>query len=324
MRAAVVVGVAVCVVGAAVCVGPDGVAVPDALLALRLSRVGLGVVVGAALAVVGAALQALLRNPLADPYVLGVSGGAALGASLWTWALSTWAAASTSAALLALGLPGAASVGAFGASMALAAFAVRGGVDGAGAGGSGERTLLVGVVLNAFSWAVVALVRALVPASALSSLSTYLIGSVPYPAPGVLVVAVVVVSAALAVVFRFRGQLYALRAGDDEAARLGVDVDSVRVVVVVAASVLVGVAVGTSGVIGFWGLLVPHLVRRLVSSDERVLLPLCAVVGGAGLAACDAAARLAFVVLGSELPVGAATALAGAPALAWLLWRRVG
>jgi iron complex transport system permease protein len=322
VKAAVVAGVAVCVVGAAVCVGPDGVAVPDALLALRVSRVALGVVVGAALAVVGAALQALLRNPLADPYVLGVSGGAALGASLWTWALSTWAAASTSTTLLALGLPGAASVGAFAASMALAAFAVRGG--GADGAGRGERTLLVGVVLNAFSWAVVALVRALVPASALSSLSTYLIGSVPYPAPGVLAVAVVVVGAALAVVFRFRGHLYALRAGDDEAARLGVDVDFVRVVVVVAASVLVGVAVGTSGVIGFWGLLVPHLVRRLVSSDERVLLPLCAVVGGAGLAACDAAARLAFVVLGSELPVGAATALAGAPALAWLLWRRVG
>lgn len=304
---AVVVAV-VCVVVAACC-GPSGFAWADsATVSLRLSRVVLGFVVGAALSVTGAALQALLRNPLADPYVLGVSGGAAMGASLFVAVVG----AGSSSTLLALGLPGAGVVGAFAASALLVLFVAR---------DRGEGTVLVGIVMNAFSWAVVAVVRALVPASSLAGLSTWLIGSIGYPDDAALVVAVVVTVAGVVALVAVSGDLFLWRGGDEEAARLGVSLVKVRVVVVVACSVLVGVAVGTTGVIGFVGLLIPHAVRRLFSADERIVVPASALVGGGLLCVFDGLARMGFAVVGSEIPVGAACALVGAPLFAVLLWR---
>ncbi len=313
MRAIViaVVVAAVCVVVANAC-GPDGFAFADsATVSLRFSRVALGFVVGAALSVAGAALQALLRNPLADPFVLGVSGGAAMGASVFVAVVGA-VTTSVSSTLLALGLSGAGVVGALGASALLLLFVAR---------DRGEGTVLVGIVMNSFSWAVVAVVRALVPASSLAGLSTWLIGAIGYPDDTALVTAVVVCVAGVVALVVVSGDLFLWRGGDEEAVRLGVSLTRVRVVVVGACSALVGVAVGTTGVIGFVGLLVPHAARRLFSSDERTLLPVSALLGGGLLCVFDGLARLGFAVLGSEIPVGAACALVGAPLFAVLLWR---
>jgi iron complex transport system permease protein len=318
--------VTVVVVLTCVAVGPSGVSWPEAdLLFLRVGRVGVAFLVGAALSITGAALQALLRNSLADPYVLGVSGGAALGAAAVT-ALGAWAA-SAGAPVFA---------GNDSAAFALDGSALRvtaGGVAGASLSSAvllafarqtnrgGERIVLVGVVLNAFSWAFVAVVRATLPPSATQALSVWLIGAIGYPEDGTLMLAACTTFAGVSLLLRHSGALRMLRAGEDEARRLGVHVERVSVIVLVACTLLVGVAVATTGVIGFLGLLVPHALRRLVSVDERALLPASALLGGALLCAMDAVARAAFVVLGSEPPVGALCALLGAPGFAWLLWR---
>ncbi len=288
------------------CCGPAGFGVGDlgdpTIVALRGTRVALGAIVGGALSIVGAALQAALRNPLADPFVLGVSGGAAMGAALLL--------ASVGAAFV---VPGA-ILGAVVACLALLAFVrVR--------GSSGEGAVLVGVVVNAFSWAVVAVVRVAVPANEAATLSVWLIGAVDYPATSTVWAALVVTVVASGVLVRQAGALTIVRGGDDDAARLGIDVDRVRLQVFAAASVLVGVAVASTGVIGFVGLLVPHAVRRVVSSDDRVVVPLSLLIGAGALVALDGLARAAFVLVGSELPVGAMCALLGAPVLAVLLVR---
>jgi iron complex transport system permease protein len=181
--------------------------------------------------------------------------------------------------------------------------------------------VLVGVVMNAFSWAFVAVVRAVLPTSTTQALAVWLIGAIGYPEPAHLILAVVVGVVGVLVLARSAGALRLLRQGDEEAARLGVDVGRTRAVVLSACTALVGVAVATTGVIGFVGLLVPHVIRRTLVDDERGLVPVAALGGAALLCAVDAVARGAFVVVGSELPVGALCALGGAPGLAWLLWR---
>jgi len=261
-------------------------------------------------------LQALLRNSLADPYVLGVSGGAALGAALVTALVSSTTMLSAASTWAALGVPAGGVVGAALASALLLAFVTQG-----GRAHGGERTVLVGVVLNAFSWAFVAVVRAVLPAASTASLSVWLIGSIAYADGATVAVASVATVVGVVVVARHAGALRLLRHGDDEAVRLGVDVVGVRRAVLAACTVLVGVAVATTGVIGFVGLLVPHALRRLVSDDERALVLVAALGGGALLCVVDAVARGAFVVVGSELPAGALCALVGAPGFAWLLWR---
>ncbi|HEY1099189.1 MAG TPA: iron chelate uptake ABC transporter family permease subunit [Myxococcota bacterium] len=313
------IGIVILVVGVALAlpVGPLGIGLevfadPD-LLDLRAARIALAVVVGAGLGVVGAALQALLRNPLADPFVLGVSGGAAMGAAT---AVGIGSVVTASVAPLALTVPGA-LVGAGLASTALLAFVV----DGGDRRDHGDAAVLVGVVINAFSWAVVAVVRVLLPAGEAAGLSIWLIGALEHPTAPALLIATTVTVVGVVVLVTQAGALALLRGGDDDASRLGVDVARVRRVVVLAASALVGVAVATTGVIGFVGLLVPHAVRRLFSDDDRAVLPLSALVGGGLLAVLDAVARGVFAVVGSELPTGAVCALLGAPLLALLLVR---
>jgi iron complex transport system permease protein len=308
--AALVVGV---VVG--LWCGPSGWSWPTAdLAALRLTRVLLAVVVGAGLSVAGAALQSLWRNPLADPFVLGVSGGAAMGAAVVV-ALAARFGASV------IGAIGSSTVGAIGGAMAASALLVAwaprvNGDDHAGG------AALVGVVVNAFSWAIVSVVRTMLPAQEAASLGQWLIGALHHPEPSALgLVAVVTVIGGLVLVGQ-GASLTLLQGGDDDAARLGVDVARVRLVVVVAASVVVGAAVASTGVIGFVGLLIPHAVRRLgAGGDDRRVLPAAALAGAGVLAALDGLARGAFSVIGTELPVGALCALLGAPALAVLLVR---
>lgn len=314
--AALVFGVAI-----GVACGPAGVSWPDAgLLGLRVARVALAVVVGAGLSVAGAALQSLLRNPLADPFVLGVSGGAAMGAAVAVGvagvvggavAGAVEGAADGSIALTTAG----AIVGAVVASALLLAFS-RVGSDAQGG------AVLIGVVTNAFSWAVVAVIRTVLPAQDAAGLGHWLVGALQHPDPMGLALATTTTACGALVLVGQGSALTLLQGGDDDAARLGVDVARVRLVVVSASSLVVGAAVASTGVIGFVGLLVPHAVRRLgAGGDDRVALPAAGLVGGGLLAGLDGVARAAFAVVGSELPVGALCALLGAPLLAVLLLR---
>ena len=306
-------------VAVAMLCGPDGLGLPEPdLLTLRASRVALAVVVGAALSATGAALQGLLRNPLADPFVLGVSGGAAMGGAVAVAvAVAAGAGAHTGV------ITGGAVLGALVASALLVAFVrlhAEDSDDHRHDVGSGGSAILVGVVVNAFSWAVVATVRTMLPAFDAAGLSVWLIGSLHYPEPTALIIAAACSVVGIAILVACGPGLSLLQGGEDDARRLGVDVNRLRSVVLVTASVLTGVAVATTGVIGFVGLLVPHAVRRLGAAHHDGTTMLLSALGGGGLlAGLDGLARGAFVVVGSELPVGALCALVGAPILALVL-----
>jgi iron complex transport system permease protein len=314
-------------VAAALLLGPQPVSLraalagvePDhaILLGLRLPRVVLGALVGAALATAGVALQALLRNPLAEPFVLGVSGGAALGG---TAALAAAAAAGPGSVLgAAIGSGTSVALGAsVGAAASTALVFALGRIGGKLVP---EAALLVGVVFNAFAAGVITVVKVLVPPEEAARLLYWLMGAVGYAAPGTLAAGAAFVVISVAVLIALSGQLNLLSLGDDEAASLGVDVGRSRAVVFLAASLATGAAVALAGMVGFVGLIVPHLLRRVLGPDHRVLLPASALFGAAFLVLADAGARLAFLPLGSEPPVGALTALLGGPLFLWLLRR---
>jgi iron complex transport system permease protein len=287
------------------------------LIGLRLPRVILGALVGAALAAAGVALQALLRNPLAEPFVLGVSGGAALGGTAALAASAVIGPATFLGSLASSGTSVAlgASVGAAASTALVFALGRIGGKL------VPEAALLVGVVFNAFAAGVITVVKVMVPPEDAARLLYWLMGAVGYADPGTLLAGAVLLGVAVAVLVALSAQLNLLSLGDDEAASLGVEVGRARGAVFLAASLATGAAVALAGLVGFVGLIVPHLLRRLFGPDHRVLLPASALFGAAFLVLADAAARLAFLPLGSEPPVGALTALLGGPLFLWLLRR---
>lgn len=293
---------------------------PDAtiLFALRLPRIALAALVGCALAAAGTALQALLRNPLAEPFVLGVSGGAALGGSIVLVA---------AVALARLSGPGGAVIG---AAPSVAAGAVAGAaistfiVFGLGRIGGRlvpEAALLVGIVFNSFVAGVITLMKLLVPPEQASRLTYWLVGTVGSESGSTLALGGALVGIAVAVLVALSARLNLLTLADEEAASLGLDVKRARATVFFAASAATGAAVALGGMVGFVGLIVPHLVRRLVGPDHRLLVPASALFGAAFLVLADAVARLAFLPLGTEPPVGAVTAFIGGPFFLWLLRR---
>ncbi len=285
-------------------VSGEGAAGERALLlaALRWPRVALAALVGGCLALAGAALQALLKNPLADPFLLGTSGGAAAGA-----ACAALAGASP------LVSPAAAFVGAAVASVGVAALARRGGrLD-------LQRLLLAGLVANAFFSALLLAAFSVASGEAARSMLFWMMGSLADATPlrvGVLLPYAAVGAAVLAAM---APRLNLLAVGEENAGALGVDVERAKRVVFLAASLLTGAAVAFAGVIGFVGLLVPHGVRLLTGNDQRTLLPLSFLAGAGLLVAADAVSRAAIAP--AELPIGALTAAIGAPLFAWLLLR---
>lgn len=294
---------------------------PDAtiLLRLRLPRALLAAIVGAALAGAGVALQALLRNALAEPYVLGVAGGAALGGTLVILAATAAAhALGPGAAFLAHGVPVALGAIAGAAGSAVLVF----GLSRVQGHASPATALLVGVVFNAFVSGVITLLRLLVPPDQAARLMYWLLGTIAYQGAGALASGATAVAAALGLLVAFSGQLNLLTLADEEAASLGVDVGRTRAWVFFAASAATGAAVALAGMIAFVGLIVPHLVRRFTGPDHRVLLPASALFGAAFLILADALARVLFLPLGTEPPVGAVTAFLGGPFFFWLLRRR--
>jgi iron complex transport system permease protein len=276
------------------------------LFRIRLPRALLAIMVGASLATAGTVLQALLRNPLADPHLLGVSSGAAL-AGVCALVLRPMVFGQT------LVVPAAAFAGAL-ASMWIVMVLSR-------VGGHLESytLLLVGVIYNAFAGALLMFLNSIVDFYQAHSVLFWLMGSLGANDYRVIAALGLYTLAGLgALVLRAR-DLDCLSLGDDRAAELGVPVERARLLVFVAASLLVGAVVSVSGMIGFVGLVIPHLVRLAVGSDHRLLLPASYLGGAIFLVWADTIAR---TVLGAtEVPVGVVTALIGAPFFTYLLRR---
>jgi iron complex transport system permease protein len=280
---------------------------------IRLPRILLAVVVGASLSVAGTSFQALLRNPLADPYVLGISSGAAVGSIL---ALMIENEISLSPELAGLITP----LGAFlGAAITIAAVYFLGRREGQ----IDSTTLLLGGIITAsFLSALIMFLMSTLAGSNLRGVSYWLMGSLStLPPRSLLYTLGIGFLVAAGAIYTTASDLNLLLAGEKEAMHLGVDVPRVRIVVYIAASLLTGFAVSVSGTIGYVGLLVPHAMRMIFGADHRMLIPASALGGAIALVIADTIART--VVAPSELPVGAVTALVGAPFFIYLLRRKL-
>ena len=281
------------------------------LIDVRLPRVALAAIAGGGLAAVGAAFQALLRNPLAEPFVLGVSGGAALGATT-AIAFGLGTATLLGAALI----PVAAFVGGLGATLL-----VYGVAAGARESSAGTSILLAGVMVNSIASALITAQKSLVSPSRAQHLMRWLTGFIDLSSPLALPLVAGYVALGVAVILADAGRLNLLALGDETAQTLGVDVRALERRVFLASSGVVGAIVSVTGLIGFVGLVVPHVVRRFVGPDHRRLLPCSILLGASSLVLCDLGARLVFLWVGDAPPVGAVTALIGGPAFLVLLRR---
>jgi iron complex transport system permease protein len=279
----------------------------EIVLRLRLPRALAAFGVGGALALAGALMQALLRNALAEPYLLGASGGAAIGAllAMLTGAALAWVNLGAAAgAALVMGL--------------LMLMARRDFGDDIEPGGA-VRLLLSGVALAAISGALVALMLALAPEAQLRGMLFWLLGDLAGVDDSRAVWLALL--AAFLIAYPLARSLNVLARGDALAQSLGVDVRALRLAAFGAASIVTAAAVATAGTVGFVGLVAPHLVRLAVGNDQRVLLPACILAGGTLLLLADTVARTVAAPL--QLPTGAVMSLVGAPLFLALLWRDV-
>ena len=289
-----------------VALAPGGEATPDyaILFRARLPRVLLAAVVGGSLAAAGAALQALLLNPIAEPHLLGISAGAAVAG-----VIAIVAGADAASAVVPL----AAFLGALG----MITFVYLG----ARAAGraSPHAILLVGVVCNALAAAAIMLANAIVSYTQAQGILFWIMGSLSTQGYTLVAVAAAYALVGVAWIVRHAQDLNLLALGEESALELGVEVERTRRAVFVAASLLVGAAVAVSGMIGFVGLIVPHLLRLAAGTDHRLLVPASFLGGATFLVVADTVARTALAP--AELPVGVVTALLGGPFFIWLLRR---
>lgn len=275
----------------------------DILFQIRLPRILLAAAVGSSLATAGASYQALLRNPLAEPYLLGISNGAAVGTMI---ALVFFGANEWSRPLMAF------------AGSLVATFAVYRLARGR-AGATPERLILAGVIVTTFLSSVIVFVTTLMDATRIRSFTFWLLGDLSGSSKALLPVAIsIAVAGTVALTFNARS-LNLLMLGERDAFDLGVEVGRVRIVVFVVASLLVGTSVAASGSVGYVGLVVPHLARLSLGSDNRISIPAAAFGGALFVIIADSVART--IIAPRELPVGAITALIGAPLFIYLLKR---
>ena len=270
---------------------------------IRLPRVLLAACVGASLATAGAALQALLRNPLAEPYLLGVSNGAALGTMLAFVFFEEFVLARP---LMSF------------AGAALATFTVYQ-MARSRAGMNVERLVLSGVIVTTFLSSIIVLLTSLLDAARLRGFTFWLLGDLSQATMNGFYLTLV--SAVVGTVFLTSQArpLNLMMIGERDALDFGVEVGRVRMIVFAMASLLVGTAVAASGSVGYVGLIVPHLIRLAIGSDNRLVVPMSAVAGAIFVVLADTVARVAIAP--RELPVGAITALIGAPVFIYLLRR---
>ncbi len=275
---------------------------------LRLPRVLMGLTIGASLALSGAALQALFRNPLADPYTLGISGGGTLGASV-AIALG-WSARIAGIPLVFLV--------SFAGAM-LAATLVRA-IARTGAAALPGALLLSGVVVNLVSAAAVLTIQYVADPNSALQILRWLVGSLDVVGVAPVGQMLILLVPAWVGLLALSRQLHLIAIDQETAATLGVNVERCETLVHTLCSLIVGVTVAAGGAIGFVGLIVPHAVRLMFGEDLRIVLPGSLLLGAAFLTLADALARTALP--SSELPVGAITGLLGGPAFLWLLRRR--
>ena len=273
------------------------------LFDVRLPRVFLGACVGASLALAGASLQALLRNPLAEPYLLGVSNGAALGTMLafvfftqYDFARPVFAAAGAG----------------------LATFTVYQ-MAKSRSGMNVERLVLSGVIVTTFLSSILVLLTSLLDAAKLRSFTFWLLGDLSQGTKNGFYLTLICSVVGTIVLTSQAKSLNLMMIGERDAFDFGVETNKVRLIVFATAAALVGISVAASGSVGYVGLIVPHLIRLTIGSDNRLVIPFSALAGATFVVLADTIARVAIAP--RELPVGAITALIGAPLFIYLLKR---
>ncbi|MGH7228715.1 MAG: FecCD family ABC transporter permease [Nitrospiraceae bacterium] len=280
------------------------------LLQVRLPRVLLGFMVGSCLAAVGVGLQALLRNPLADPYVLGISSGAALGAAVAMLVGFGKTVLALSAISLCAFLGGLSSlIVVYRIALSYGHLPVH-------------TLLLAGVILNAIFSASIMFITSTMNPNRSFGMMSWLMGTLTAPDYPALVVLTVYLFVGGLILFMQTRALNILTLGEESARTLGVEVERVKKTVFFTSALLTGAVVSVSGLIGFVGMVIPHAVRMVIGPDHRLLLPASALVGGMFLLAADTAART--LLAPAEIPVGVITALAGGPFFIYLLMSRKG
>ena len=271
------------------------------LFKIRLPRIILGFVVGAALAVAGVIFQGMFRNPLVEPYTLGVSGGAALGVSL-----------SVIAGFRILPLAG--FLGALGAISLVYFIARRQGHL------KISMLLLTGVMISFIASAIILLIMSLSREHQLHGILFWIMGCLEESNPSLIKLVSLIILAGIAISFLFTRDLNVLSLGEEEALHLGVNIERTKKTLFILASLIAGVAVSVSGIIGFVGLLVPHFMRLFVGPDHRILLPTSCLAGGIFLIASDTIARTIISPL--EIPVGVITGILGGSLFIYFLTKR--
>ena len=271
------------------------------LFDIRLPRILLGACVGASLAVAGAGLQSLLRNPLAEPYLLGVSNGAALGTML---AFVFFQSFEIARPVLAFAGAGLATVAVYRMAKSRAGMNV-------------ERLVLSGVIVTTFLSSIIVMLTTLLDAAKLRSFTFWLLGDLSQATLNGVYISLGAVIIGTIVLMSQSRALNLMMVGERDAFDFGVEVGRVRMLVFGASSLVVGAAVAASGSVGYVGLIVPHLVRLTVGSDNRLVVPFSAVAGAIFVVFADTIARTAIAP--RELPVGAITALIGAPLFIYLV-----
>ena len=271
------------------------------LFDIRLPRVLLGACVGASLAVAGASLQSLLRNPLAEPYLLGVSNGAALGTMLAFVFFEGFAFARP---VLAFAGAGVATVAVYRMAQSRTGMNV-------------ERLVLSGVIVTTFLSSIIVLLTSVLDAAKLRGFTFWLLGDLSQATYEGFYLTLAAATVGTIILSSQARALNLMMVGERDAMDFGVEVNRVRTLVFGLASLLVGTSVAASGSVGYVGLIVPHLVRLSVGSDNRLVVPMSAVAGAIFVVLADTVARTSIAP--RELPVGAITALVGSPVFIYLL-----
>lgn len=277
------------------------------IIRLRVARIILGLIAGAGLSVSGVIFQALLRNPLADPYVLGVSSGAGLGAA---------AAIMAGASVLGVwSMPAAAFIGAA-ASMVIVYALAR-----TRSGATPMQTLLLsGVVVSAVLGSLLMFIVSLSTAENMHSVVWWLLGNLQIFDQPLLIAVGLIVAAGVAATLALARDLNVMTLGEEPAAHVGLHVERTKIIFLVIASLTTGAAVCACGLIGFVGLIVPHAMRMIVGPDHRRLVPASALAGAAFMVLADAFGR--WIIAPHDVPVGVVTAFLGGPFFLYLLKRR--
>ena len=280
----------------------------EVVLKIRLPRVLVAAVVGVALAAAGTVLQGLLRNPMADPYVLGISAGASVGASL---AIGFGLGSSFLGFLYAVPLM--AFVGALVTIFVVYNIARRNG------GNSMLSLLLIGIAISSFLSAVVSLIK-IISSDALHGIVYWIMGSLQVAGWNHLYIASPFIFVGIIIIYYYAKDLNIISLGENQAQHLGVDVEGLKTRLLICVSLITAAAVSVSGIIGFIGLIIPHMTRLLVGPDHRILIPTSALLGAVVLIICDTLART--LMSPAEIPVGIITALLGSPFFVYLLIKR--